>query len=125
MEEIEVGEYVRTKKGIARRVEDGKFVEIRENGNRMYYVDTNGTPCTWEFSCHIWSKDIVKHSKNIIDLIEVGDIVKTYDVLNNDIIYIWSEDMLKALKEDVENGIGIESIVTKEQFAKMEYKIQN
>jgi hypothetical protein len=31
--------------------------------------------------------------------------------------------MLKALKEDVENGIGIKSIVTKEQFAQAEYKI--
>lgn len=32
--------------------------------------------------------------------------------------------MLKALKEDVENGIGIKSIVTKEQFSQAEYKIE-
>jgi len=33
------------------------------------------------------------------------------------------ENLLKAYKEDVENGIGIKSIVTKEQFASMEYKV--
>ena len=128
MEEIEVGEYVRTKKGIARIVEDGKFVEIRENGNRMYYVDTNGTPCTWEFSCHIWSKDIVKHSKNIIDLIEVCDYVngeKINTIRNyNGEKHVGvenSEEMLEAIFDNKD----IKSIVTKEQFASMEYKIQN
>ena len=50
--------------------------------------------------------------------------VKIFDVLHNDIVYIWSEEMLKALKEDIENGIGIESIVTREQFESMEYKIR-
>ena len=32
--------------------------------------------------------------------------------------------MLKALKEDIENGIGIESILTREQFSQAEYKIE-
>ena len=31
--------------------------------------------------------------------------------------------MLKALKEDIENGIEIKSIVTREQFAQAEYKV--
>ena len=125
MEQIEVGEYVRTKKGISRIAEDGRFVEIRENGNRMYYVDTNGTPCTWEFACYIWSKDIDKHSKNIIDLIEVGDYVNGHRVIEIDIDdddegtgekYLWCGDL--AIIEDK-----IKGIVTKEQFASMEYKV--
>lgn len=32
--------------------------------------------------------------------------------------------MLEALKKDVESGIGIKSIVTREQFAQAEYKIK-
>lgn len=32
--------------------------------------------------------------------------------------------MLKALKEDVESGIGIKSILTREQFSQAEYKIE-
>ncbi len=137
MDEIEVGDYVRTKKGIARIVEDGRFVEIRENGNRMYYVDTNGTPCTWEFSCYIWSKDIVKHSKNIIDLIEVGDVLKINDE-KYEVIYDESYEKLGILVpnrkqlairhsalEFIFNQHKDISIVTKEQFANMQYRVKD
>ena len=68
-------------------------------------------------------EDITKHSENIIDLIEVGDIVEVFDVLHNDIVYIWNEEMLKALKEDIENGIQIKSVTTKEQFNSIKYVI--
>lgn len=64
-----------------------------------------------------------KHSSNIIDVIEVGDIVEIFDVLHNDIIFIWNEEMLKALKEDIENGIQIKSVTTKEQFNSIKYVI--
>lgn len=67
---------------------------------------------------------IANHSPNIIDLIEVGDIVGTFDVLHNDIVYIWNEEMLKALKEDIENGIQIKSIVTHEQFNSIKYEVE-
>ena len=128
MEEIRVGEYVRTKKGIARIVEDGRFVEIRENGNRMYYVDTNGTPCTWEFSCYIWSKDIVKHSKNILDLIEVGDyvngkLVSNVDKVDNTNFIEWDDgDMYKT---EIQNDKFVKSIVTHQQFASMKYRVED
>lgn len=69
-------------------------------------------------------EDILKHSFNIIGLIEVGDIVETFDVLHNDIVYIWNEKMLKALKEELENGIGIKSIVTKELFNSIKYEVK-
>lgn len=73
---------------------------------------------------YITDNTFIKHSKNIIDLIEVGDIVEIYDVLHNDIICIWSDDMLKALKEDIENGIRIKSILTHEQFEQAQYRIE-
>lgn len=67
---------------------------------------------------------VKKHSPNIIDLIEVGDIVEVFDVLHNDIVYIWNEEMLKALKEDIENGIQIKSIVTHQQFNSIKYEVE-
>lgn len=70
------------------------------------------------------SMAVENFSDNIIDLIEVGDIVHIKDVLHEDITYIWSEDYLKALKEDIQNGIKLVSIVTKEQMASIEYKVE-
>lgn len=71
-------------------------------------------------------RTVKKHSKNIIDLIEVKDMVKTLDRWGNiDICYIDSEDMLQAVKEDIVlNNFIIKSIVTKEAFAQAEYKIE-
>ena len=63
MEEIQVGEYVRTYNGLI-----GKIVQITDSGNyaiRIY----NGAE-------YVVRAVIVKHSKNIIDLIEVGDIIE-------------------------------------------------
>jgi len=62
MEEIEVGEYVRTFNGLI-----GKVVQLTDSGNytiRIY----NGAE-------YVVRAVIAKHSKNIIDLIEVGDYV--------------------------------------------------
>ena len=70
-----------------------------------------------------WKLDIVKHSKNIIDLIEAGDIVYTYDVLNYDVIYIYDNEMLKAVKQDIEQGIKIKAIWTKEKLKSVEYNV--
>lgn len=106
-EKIEVGEYIRTKNG-----QIDIFEEIDEN-----YMFIRCKRKTY------WIFDIVKHSKNIIDLIEVGDIVYTYDVLNYDVIYIYDDEMLKAVKQDIEQGIKIKKIWTKEQLKYIEYNI--
>lgn len=107
MSEIEVGEYVRSKIGNIGRVtkiEDDKF--LYENKELI-----------------TWVENVVKHSKNIIDLIEVGDIVYTYDVLNYDVIYIYDDEMLKAVKEDIEQGIKIKTIWTKEQLKHIAFNV--
>ena len=59
---------------------------------------------------------IVKESNNIIDLIQIGDLVELIDVLNQEIIYIWGDEMLKAVRKDIENGLKIGRILTKEKF---------
>lgn len=82
---------------------------------------------------------ITKHSKNIIDLIEVGDYVNGYKVLDKqDSIYENSKRILiyRNQKERYERWIyiqeydgkihtqdDIKSIVTKEQFKAVEYEV--
>lgn len=69
---------------------------------------------------------IVKHSKNIIDLIEVGDYVNGHlvvDIIGDEDrteIGIESDHIIYHYVDDEK----IKSIVTKEQFAQAEYKIK-
>ena len=83
MEKIEVGEYVRTKKGLI-----GKVNKIELAGKGVRYGGEFITDTIIQFNDgkvyerRVREKDIVKHSKNIIDLIEVGDYVNDYKILN-------------------------------------------
>lgn len=119
--EIEVGEYVRTIDGFI-----GIFDRYSKRPDTSIYkspfncfikLQNRKTP----LQCH---RDyIVKHSKNIIDLIEVNDLVKTKE--EKTIIHIYDNDTLEAVKEDIKEGhFTIESIVTHEQMANIEYKVE-
>ena len=67
---------------------------------------------------------IVKQSNNIIDLIQIGDLVELIiDVLNQEIIYIWDDEMLKAVRKDIENGLKTGRILTKEKFNQECFKV--
>lgn len=111
---IEVGEHVRTSKG-----EIFKVAEVVPTlGKETAIVKKeNGQPRRIDLQKE-------KHSKNIIDLIEVGDIVHTRDVLNEDITYIWSKEYLDALKEDLKNGIELVDILTFEQYTRNCYTVE-
>lgn len=71
---------------------------------------------------------IVKHSKNIIDLIEVGDYVnehRVYEVVRDVNSYVILENV--GYYVDTSETIDekdIKSIVTKEQFEQMEYRVK-
>lgn len=70
--EIKEGEFVRTKSG-----EIGIFKKYAEEGVQQWFTMLqNGTLYTTA------TRAIVKHSNKIIDLIEVGDIVNNYIVLD-------------------------------------------
>lgn len=115
---IEVGEYVRTVKQGIKRIDT--IFENRPVNRYGYEVGSD-----WEGKEYsiIKTTDIVKHSKNIIDLIEEGDYVNghlVYRIDNNTTIWIETETNLYC-------GIyesDIKSIVTKEQFASIEYKVK-
>ena len=116
---IEVGEYVRTKDGIIDKVDSfsvGCCVWHCENGMCIDECNRIGT--------HL--EDIVKHSKQLIALIDVGDFVNGMEVLDIHIPRdIWEPIEIRAdsrytnfiLAED------IKTILTKEQFEANCYKV--
>lgn len=79
---IEVGEYVRTKEGFIYRIENGEefYADSVDLGIGIL-PDVDGIWIDREYSDYIDKRDIFKHSKQLIDLIEVGDFVNGYRVL--------------------------------------------
>lgn len=120
---IEVGEYVRTKNGIIDKVERfsvGLCIWCCENGMHIDECNCIGT--------HL--EDIVKHSKQPIDLIEVKDLVcfknKLQNSLKNEemIIHIFDNDTLEEVKQAIKKGeIELLEILTKEQYMANCYKV--
>lgn len=111
---MKVGEYVRLDRcqGINKIDEEdeiGTFyledVIGDEWGDETFRLDTN---------------DVIKSSPNIIDLIEVGDYVNgeriQFITNKKELLTDGGYDLLKKYED-------IKSIVTKEQFSQMEYRI--
>ena len=128
--EIEVGEWVRTKRGTIDKIikiyaEDTDLKNVVRGKNGIY-----------------WKEKIVKHSKNIKDLIEVGDIVECFveeDVDGEDTIKyeVAAIDILDTNGNKIneigicgEDGIefiafeNIRSILTHEQYEQNCYRLE-
>lgn len=123
MSNIEVGDYVRTKDKGIKKID---HLNINHNAtiNKYRYflgIDKDGDRCYGT----IKTTEILKHSKNIIDLIEVGDIIQYWyeDNYYQDFVYAWvDKELLEYLKGNKINE-DIKSIVTKEIFKEMEYRV--
>lgn len=104
---IEVGEYVRTDKGKIVKIDKEKI-----NLQMLKFLDV-------EYG------QIVKRSKNIIDLIEVGDYVNGEQVVgkDNNCILLLTDKGQTYLRNIFESKY-IKSIVTKEMFASAEYRVE-
>ena len=119
---MKIGDYVRFKDGDIGRIMDIEEHKIEEHKRVRKLIRVE------DFSYLYFKEgDIEKSSPNIIDLIEVGDYVngeKVTRVIPEDIcgdevldyqhIFVGDKEIFK---ED------IKSIVTKEQFESMEYKV--
>lgn len=110
---IEVNEYVRTKNGVIDKV-DALYGMI-ENTVHLENQKWFGT------------KNIVKHSKQLIDLIENKDVLKVR-IDKTIMVFGIDEDTsdikYKELIEDIENGeYGLLEILTHEQFEANCYKV--
>lgn len=112
---LEVGMYVRTKYGI------GKINDYINNNYTQKFTYINNCGCA-EF---LEENQVIKASYNIIDLIEVGDYVNGRKVYQ--VGYNFQDDfVLKMSESNYEDFIypnEIETIVTKEQFESISYKV--
>ncbi len=124
---MKVGDYVRTKYGIA-------LIENIRDDIRRINLKTNEIYFDYEYQldkCIIYSvdegssyfcrkEDIIKSSPRIIDLIQVGDYVNGFKVKadeNGELFYH------RTVGYEIIKDCEIKSIVTKEQFESMEYKV--
>lgn len=119
MEEIEVGEYVRINNDfrlIALGI--GKVVGINQDS---IYVKMN-----FELPFSFKKENIVKHSKQLIDLIEVGDYVNGYRVImslkESKKHYNSKDDFVTCRNYTFEEN-EIKTILTKEQMEANCYKV--
>ena len=104
---MKVGDYVRTKYG-----------EICKLNNIIYQDDNY---IQYQLGGRLEDKDFLKSSPNIMDLIEVGDYVDRLRVTGKQEDYIEVETFDEKII--IYKNEHIKSVLTKEQFERMEYKI--
>ena len=141
MGEIEVNEYVRTEYGISKLIEIRK-VDGCEEQKIYIFDDISDELWSGDLPNELWKSEIewheeefnnkifLKHSKKLIELIEVKDLVcfknKLQNSLENEemIIHIFDNDTLEEVKQAIEKGeIELLEILTHEQFEQNAYKV--
>ena len=127
---IQVGEYIRTEEGLIGKI---KRIELDETYKSLkwYVFDKKRYDMNFIDEIYINKPYIKKHSSNVIDLLEVGDILKYR--LNNlssidvsEVILVTEGRTLKeylSIKGYSLNQIEILSLITKEQFKIVEYEV--
>lgn len=123
-EDIKLEEYVRTKRGFI-----GKVIG-RHGGYGLHYeLDVNKEIQENLMNGIVREDNITKHSFNIIDLIEVGDYVNGYRILNMTDISNSDKTVFTIYKSDFKDICriwgeeDIETILTHEQFEANAYKV--
>lgn len=122
VEEIKVGEYVRTKKGLI-----GKVNKIELEGNGVRYGGEFLTDTIIQFNDgrvyerRVRDKEILKHSFNIIDLIEAEDYI------NGNRVYKVTSNCIYCIGKAIQNksNINIKTILTKEQNERNCYRLED
>ena len=123
MSEIEVGEYIRTNRGTIgklnriieekERVAEETLYELHLQKNEYYLVTFN---------------EIAKHSFDIIDLIEVGDIVEYIDddgeYIKDFIVKKHTPASLISLIEYLKAYCKVITILTHEQYENIKYEVE-
>lgn len=114
---IEVGMYVRTDEGIRKIIED--YDEGYELDKSLHYLYPEGHD--------LYKDDLeeldIKVSHNIIDLIEVGDVITTNN-LCGEVTHIEGDKIYTTCYDgEYCYDYQIQSILTREQFKSMSYKV--
>ena len=118
--EIKVGEYVRTRKGIIGILKQqftfGHGVNYPEP--QEWVIDVKGKKYVTT-ECDVDFDNIVKHSPDLTDLIE------PYDYINGHrVIWIGGNDIQLVTGIFDKSSLRIKMIVTKEQFESVSYKVK-
>ena len=113
---MKIGDYVRTINGIIAKIESKRDYTTGDyiGGENDFFLNVNHSYQDYD--------KIVKSSPNIIDLIEVGDYVDKLRVVDKEENYIVVETFDERIF--IQNEDTINSILTKEQFESMEYKVK-
>lgn len=110
---VEIGDYIRTKNGYI-----GKLLKFAKDKDFFANIESDfilgGMP--------IKKKDILKYSKNLIDLIQEGDYVNGM-IVDKDIRGLLCSD--KDGYFHYIDDIQIKTIVTKELFESVKYKVED
>ena len=123
---MKIGDYVRTENGIAKII--GRVSDPTSFYYKLWicdrYLELN------DETSYIHEQDIIGEPKgSLIDLIEFGDYVNGKEVIKKHYTYMGENFIDLDTNDSWEWGIGkmptkyIKSIVTKEQFESMEYKV--
>ena len=116
MEEIKVGNFV--------RLRDGEITRVKAVNEKTFKCEFH------KVNCELFIDYIVKHSSNIKDLIEVGDyvngrLVLQVDYKNKNVCLLIPLTDTKANTNIMWYGYeDIKTVVTKEQFALAEYRLE-
>ena len=126
---LEVGMYVRTKSGLIAKYIDIDDIKYLFDKNIYWYYEYYNDYVYKEDFKEWFEEEVVKTSYTIIDLIEVGDIIRyridkvslaTKGYLTG-VVDITDEEMLESIKED--KNYHVLQILTKEQFEQEAYKV--
>ena len=130
MSEIKKGEYIRTKNGSIFKIIGGTpdnydiDVDYYDLGKMEDDIFEDLTTFNYNDNGNFIRDITKKHSPDIIDLIEVGDYVNGKKVLEKIGDFYLNVSSSFINDNRIFNNM-IHTIVTHEQFASMEYKIQN
>ena len=125
VENLKVGYYVRTKSQGIKRIDT-----VWENKTVNKYGYKIGSEWDGTLYSTIKTTDILKFSRNIFDLIEVGDILKLKE--DNEIMYFVTEyngtsniGTYDEIKDIIRSGrMRLLQIVTHEQFNSVAYRVE-
>lgn len=130
---MNIGDYVRTKSGYISKYigknktpyVEGKHLSFETTIRDIRFEETDEDTMIWESELEKGLEEIIKSSPNIIDLIEVGDYVngsKVVDIAHAPTKTIYTEQKEACALIPITKD-KLKSILTKEQFKSMEYKL--
>lgn len=121
---IEVGEYVRTKDGRIALIKSIDYEAGIYRFDRIIYINDFRMKEDVLYNNEMFKKLIVKHSKQITDLIEVGDFVNGMEILHIDDnkLYVEWNNEFEEFTGFLENK-DIKTILTKESYMANCYKV--